>query len=108
MKNVYKVIYKVIYSRIDASTGCKTFGHSVIFTDKEKAVKQCEDFAQTMRNIDYVVSQYDKADYYIWIREYADRDGVLQPIAFYPYESIEDGVLKTPHLSVHHEYFSSK
>lgn len=101
-----ETIYKVNYTKMNKQGGAE-ISLSLLCSDKAKAIAKCEEFGQRMRNVDFVVSRYAEADFYIWIREYKDNDGILCPVACYPYESIEDGVLKTPHLSVHHNYFNN-
>lgn len=100
-------IYKVIYTKL-AKNGETQFCRSQLLRDKSEAIKQCEKYGQLMRNTDFVVSRNEESDYYIWMREYSDLDGVFCPTACYSYECIESGVLKTPHLSVHHDYFYFK
>lgn len=105
-------IYKAIYTKILTSKGEREgeydFTLSALYTDKRAAIAQCDKYAEKMRCSDSSVSQQGNADFYVWLREYGEREGRLIPTEMRPYESIEDGILKTPHLSVHHTYFSNR
>lgn len=105
-------IYKVIYTKILTSKGEREgendFTFSALYTDKRAALAQCDKYAEKMRFYDSPVSRQGNADFYVWIRQYGEREGRLIPEEMRPYESIEDGILKTPHLSVHHTYSSNR